>query len=585
MRVAMQGLVVAMVGTMALLPTHARAWGLGSQLDFAGCHEQITAQALRNVRTQLTTAPYQTTTRNEAALFADVQFGPPADLLHDLGAMTLLLGVRDNDLKGVNPTDSLSLVAVHGNPNNQDEHCLRSTGDDGELGEQSALAACRKYIVDTATAALAGLDGAGRVDMTITLKLDVWVSIRGYVSPALPLFFVKIGRAMHALEDGFTHTNRSADGLRVTTVRNWVDPIERHYDEQRDGLEHNSAMDDCANPDPLIQRNLGLATDAATELLHAALDPALTAAQKTVEFERVTQKYLSYEAGCRYDNEWCDPAEEHVVALGCELGASRGGPPWLLVILLGALALVRRRRRVVIAVACLGLFAASVARADGVPADPDAGIPAAAKPVTPENSPDTPLILAPVSKDDVASTQKGEEPGRDTRTPTIREVQSIRRDKRLGHIWGLDARLGASSDRPALAFSLGVRYRISEKWVTGFDVGWNPWITTAPRAFKAGVITMSGTIIRRFPMSFDRTNIRTSFHFGVATLLFDVYGAPSTSTGPYIALSPLGLDFDLGHSWRIVWDPAELAIPIPVLGALPLYYEQFRFMLGLQWGA
>ena len=47
------------------------------------------------------------------------------------------------------------------------------------------------------------------------------------------------------------------------------------------------------------------------------------------------------------------------------------------------------------------------------------------------------------------------------------------------------------------------------------------------------------------------------------------------------AISPLGLDYDLGNSVRIVWDPIEIALPVPLLGQLPLYYEQFRMMLGL----
>ncbi|HEX8113416.1 MAG TPA: hypothetical protein VF516_37055, partial [Kofleriaceae bacterium] len=68
-------------------------------------------------------------------------------------------------------------------------------------------------------------------------------------------------------------------------------------------------------------------------------------------------------------------------------------------------------------------------------------------------------------------------------------------------------------------------------------------------------------------------------------LLFDVYGAPKYSTGPYGAISLLGLDYDLGQAVRIVFDPMEIALPVPLLGQLPLYYEQFRFVIGVQFGA
>ena len=73
---------------------------------------------------------------------------------------------------------------------------------------------------------------------------------------------------------------------------------------------------------------------------------------------------------------------------------------------------------------------------------------------------------------------------------------------------------------------------------------------------------------------------QSSLHLGVSTLLFDVYGAPKYSTGPCVALSPLGVDYDLGHAVRIVWDPMEIALPVPLLGQLPLYYEQFASCSG-----
>ena len=34
-----------------------------------------------------------------------------------------------------------------------------------------------------------------------------------------------------------------------------------------------------------------------------------------------------------------------------------------------------------------------------------------------------------------------------------------------------------------------------------------------------------------------------------------------------------------------VRSPMEIALPVPLLGQLPLYYEQFRFVIGVQFGA
>lgn len=96
---------------------------------------------------------------------------------------------------------------------------------------------------------------------------------------------------------------------------------------------------------------------------------------------------------------------------------------------------------------------------------------------------------------------------------------------------------------------------------------------------------MFATIIRRIPMKFDRVNLRISGHLGISTLLFDVYGAPKHEIGLFGAFTPLGIDYDLGDSVRIVIDPVEIAVPMPHIGAIPLYYEQFRLMIGLQIGA
>ena len=95
------GLAITALGLALVLAPGARpahAWAIGSQLDETGCHETITAAALRTVRARFATAPVVAPSRDEAALIGDVLFAPPGDLVSDLAGMTLLLGVRDNDL-------------------------------------------------------------------------------------------------------------------------------------------------------------------------------------------------------------------------------------------------------------------------------------------------------------------------------------------------------------------------------------------------------------------------------------------------------------------------------------------------------
>jgi hypothetical protein len=565
-------LVIGAPIVLALQSHPAHAWGIGSQLDNAGCHERITAQALRTVRPTLDTAPALTPSRDEAAMIADVLFAPPSDFVHDLAGMTLLLGVRDNDLKGINPLSSLDLIQVHGSPTTQLEHCIRSSSEDDADGNRSSLAACQAFIVDTATEALDGLDASGKVDPARRTPLTLFVAIRGEIKPQLPLFYVRMGAAMHALEDGFPHTYRTADGMQVTVVLNWIDEVNGTYDEPRDGPLHRAELDRCGDADPTIQRNYDLATQAATDLLRVALDPALGRAQKVQQFSAVAAKYLGYQPGCTFDNQWCTPPEATVTnsVTGCNASGQGGLSLCGALTLVGVLVVGRRRRdrtRMIGSALVIAAAFTAPARADDPPPAPPAPSPADEKPGVPTPAADP----VPVN---------GQEPGRDVKTPTVKEVAEVRVDKQLGNPWGFAAAFGGSVDRPAIATSFAGRYRITERWVVGLDAGWNPWITTSPMRMRTGVATAAGTVIRRFPMAFDRVNLRTSLHLGVSTLLFDVYGAPKYSTGPYVALSPLGIDYDLGHAVRIVWDPMEMALPVPLLGQLPLYYEQFRFMLG-----
>jgi uncharacterized protein (TIGR03382 family) len=585
-------MVLALAGTSRT----SHAWAIGSQINETGCHEPITAQALRSVRSRFGTAPSVTPSRDEAAMIDDVLFSPPSDFVHDLAGMTLLLGVRDNDLKGIDPLSSLDLIQVHGNPSTQDEHCIRSPTDDETPGNPMALAACRAFIHAAAAEALGGLDANGNVDAAHRIPFKLYVATRGQIEPALPVFYLRIGAAVHALEDGFPHTYRTGDGMKVTVVLNWIDLVGDTYDEMRDGPGHRAELDRCwDDTDPTIARNYALATEAATALLSAALDPALMRDQKLLQIDAVTAKYLGYQPGCTAENQWCSPPEATVTnsLTGCNAGGG-GSLPWGALAGLGLVVALRRRRSGAVALgACLTAAAlATAARADDPPRAraPTAGTPVAnatPAPPSPVPAPGTPAANATPavpSSPTVPTTEPGKEPGRDVPTPTVTEVAKVREVKKLGSPWGFAASAGAAVDRPAGAVSFGGRYRFTEQWVVGLDAGWNPWVATSPMKVHAGVATLSGTLIRRFPMKFDRVNLRTSIHLGVSTLLFDVYGAPKYSTGPYGAFSPLGLDYDLGHAVRIVWDPVEIALPVPLLGQLPLYYEQFRMMLGVQIG-
>ena len=560
---------LCVVTALAAAATPASAWSIGSQLDYTGCHERITTAAFRSTRMMLTTAQPITPTADEAALIDAVQFVPPADFKRDLAAMALLLGVRDNDLKGNNPLDSLQLVEVHGNPDTQFEHCIRAGDDDGAAGDTTALDRCRSFIHTRIAEAIEGLAADGSVDPSKRMELAVYVSFAGRVHPMLPTTYVKLGQAVHALEDGFTHTYRTADGLTVTTVTNWIDYVSTAGAQpDRDGPPHLAAMDHCESTDPLVQRNYALATTAATSLMEITLDPTRSSDAKLAAVDALTAQYLSYQPGCTSANNYCDAPEPAVPdTSGCNASGATSG---LLPIMI-ALGLLLRRRRAALAI----MFVAATASAQPAPAD---------APVTPPTDPNAPALPA-AKPADAAAVDQGHEPGRDEKTPTVAEVAKVREDKQLGSPFGFQYMLGGSFVHGALATSVAGRYRIDEHWLVGLDAEWNPWISTAPWAFKAGAASVYATVIHRWPMKLDRVNLRTTFSVGASTTLFDVYGAPKYDIGPFVGFSPLGIDYDLGNSVRIVFDPLGIAVPIPHIGLIPLYYEQFRTMIGIQIGA
>ena len=137
---------------VGVTPRAADAYTVKNNIS-RGCHEEITTAALRTVRGELATAAALPASTDERALIDDLQFTPDSDMM-DLGGATLLMAVRDNDLKGRGSEDLTQLAGVHGNPDGQQEHCLRSQSDDEPNGSASAVTTCRSFIRGKILAAL-----------------------------------------------------------------------------------------------------------------------------------------------------------------------------------------------------------------------------------------------------------------------------------------------------------------------------------------------------------------------------------------------------------------------------------------------
>ncbi len=590
-----------------------------------GCHERITSEALRRVReTSAAAAPIEPD-EDERALVADLQFVPEDDM-RDVGAVTLLLGVRDNDLKGRGAQDLTSLALVHGDPDTQDEHCLRGLNDDEPNGSGRAITACRAYIEKRVGQAIAGLDAEGRP--SDRMKLPIHLAVRNDVAADLPTFYVRMGQALHALEDGFSHTYRTEDGRTVTVALNWLDVVGETHEESRDGPGHSEALDACDDADDLRTLRRELATDASAELLHAALAPGRTDEEKMNDVRAVLDTYLGYQPGCTPDNKWCDAAEARIPAPGCGctvVGQEPASKGTAAIVVAGAIAFVaaRARRRTsrrgalaaCAAVALALASAAGPARAQVAPpaastaaapaAPPGTPPPAATPPGTPppEGAPSsvtTSVIPGSTPAAPPTTATQVVTPGAVTTTvtaprvedekapppPNIVPVEEPGPTDPTATTWGFALTGAGAVDKAAVAGALGLRLRISKRWAFGLDGEWNPFLAlSGEEPVRTGALNIYGSAFLRLPLAYEAFNIRSQLSLGTSTLLFDLYGAPSGSTGIYLGLNPIGVEYKATDWFYLVINPIGIAVPVPQISGLPFLYPQYRLSLAVEFYA
>ena len=548
------GVAFAALAAVVLTPRPAHAYTIQSG-GTTGCHERLTMAAWRRAAEAFPEATAPLASRgDDAALIADVPFDVPRSFDH-IGGVTLLLGVRDNDIKDHGPNGLRELAVSASDPEGQPEHCLRAGADDEPDGSRQAVEACREFIRQALVSALDGLDGAGRPDSSQREKLTVSLSIRGEIDVQVPLFFLRAGRALHAIQDSFTHTFRNPDEPgKIRVVLNFVEYTQDTLVEAVDGPAHASELDECDGLDEPRTAKLELATEASGEALVALLNPDFDRSAKAKAIEKMLDDYVAYDAkaNCTAENAWCDAQERSYGSppLGCQAAAlpARGGGLAALAALMALVMLVRTRRlrRVAVAAATLLVLGfATPARAD----DPKSG---------PIDSP--------------AKALAGES---DAGTPG--------KVDKAGAFFARVA-TGASYDNSALSAGLGLRYQMSRKWVLGFDGEWNPYIAVSPRGLRRGSANAYVSLIRRFQLTRETINIRSSVALGGSMLLFDLVGADRYSMGPFFGLSFLGVEWKGARGFYLTVDPTYIAIPIPSIVGVPFMYAQYRFLVGLEFG-
>ncbi len=414
----------------------------------------------------------------------------------------------------------------------------------------------------------------------------MYLSVRGQVEAPLPTYYVRMGQAIHAIEDSFTHTYRSPDETHITVVLNWIDKVDGDLVESRDGPAHAAQLDRCDDPDAIRASRRKLATLATIAVLRATLDPQSTPDQKMAGVDEVLDTYLSYSPGCTYDNGWCNAPERAYAdptGCGCHVGPLQGG--------LGAmtaaggaalLALARRTRRrrtragravAVSALALVGTFAPGMARAQsttGTTTTPPAipgGLPTTEKVVT---TPTTTLTRPTVPNEHAPPP------------PTVVPVPEPGPYDPNAMAWGAYLGGAASVDHPAVAAGGGLRLRASKSWTFGLDGEWNPWLAFNGSTVHAGAVNVYGRVIVRLPLAYESFNLRSSVSLGTSYLVSNLYGAPRGSYGIFAGVSFLGLEWKLSRSLLLIIDPLSYVVPAPQLQGVPLLYGQYRFSLGLE---
>ncbi len=516
-----------------------------------GCHERVTQEAWERTREVLpeVTAPLPSS-GDDAPLIADVAFDVPGSM-SDIGGVTLLLGVRDNDVKQHGPNDLQNLTVAASDPGLQEEHCLRTVAQDEPEGSRQAVEACREYIRTRLLESLDGLDDSGRPDPTAREQVRVSLAIRRQIDVQVPRFFFRAGNALHALEDSFTHTFRNPDEPgKIRTVLNFVEYTQDELDEAVDGPAHASELDQCDDPDELRKERRELATEAASVALIAVLDPSLDRRGKERAIDAMLDDYVAFDEGseCHKDNNWCDAAENVYGSptLGCQLSApsTRTGSVLAFLALGAAALLLRRRRQIATLVLGLGLLLApGVARADNA---------------------------GPI--DGPASALSGEG-----------GVAIPGKQDKVGAFLGRVA-VGAAYDHAAFSGGAGLRYQIFEKWMIGFDVEWNPYVAVAQTKVRSGSGNAYFSLIRRYQLVRASVNIRTTASVGASMLLFDLVGADKYSMGPYVGLSFLGVEWKAARGFYVTVDPTYIALPVPNIVGVPFMYPQYRFLVGIEFG-
>ena len=275
----------------------ASAWQIEDVIH-KPCHERLSQAALDRVGYVQDPAPL---TGDDARLRDNVDF-KASRYDANLYALSLVIGVRNADTHGGASFSFGNNATAANADDDQRAHCLRTKSQDGPAGDAEAIADCRAWIESLYWQALASLDDNGDVSPDARTEATVATEFQGSVSYRLSGLYYYGGRAIHAVQDSFTHSFRGPDWHHIRHVFNWSDQVSCTLDEARDGHGHETVLDDCEAGDPTEAERFEVATQASADLLSALTTPGDHAerAQRIADF---LETWMTYEPDCTLEKQ------------------------------------------------------------------------------------------------------------------------------------------------------------------------------------------------------------------------------------------------------------------------------------------
>ncbi len=277
----------------------ASGWMVEGSVTY-GCHERMTMEALGVVGY---VAPPPDLTRDDRLLFESVGFDA-SYLDRNRWALDMALGVRHFDVDRYSAVDLGMLTALHNQPDTQANHCLRASWEDGEEGDAQAVSSCRGVIREEMALAWDSGDVDGRPDPWVTEDVEVYLLYQGARVLPVSRFYFHLGRALHVVQDSFTHCYRTRDARSIAEVTNWVEDVTGERKLDRDGPPHQDSADDCQCGRQWVADLRASSLLASVDLITLASMEG-TRPEREEALESFLRDWVSHVPDCTADNGWC----------------------------------------------------------------------------------------------------------------------------------------------------------------------------------------------------------------------------------------------------------------------------------------